>query len=150
MRPGATVPPSATRARPDGAARGVLAGRPLAGDRIAREFEMKRTASIFLAILFTAPAGAVERGTAAQRAACTPDVFRLCASEIPNVDGIVACLHREKARLSSGCRVAMGGGEDRQVAATRSLRPTAEGGWCVFDGPAVPVDDVWRSWCERK
>jgi hypothetical protein len=30
-------------------------------------------------------------GTAEQRAACTPDVFRLCSSAIPNVDRIVVC-----------------------------------------------------------
>jgi len=43
-------------------------------------------------------------GTAEERAACTPDVFRLCSSEIPNVDRIVACMKREKPRLSPACR----------------------------------------------
>ena len=43
-------------------------------------------------------------GTAEQRAACTPDVFRLCSSEIPNVDRIVACMKRERAQLSTACR----------------------------------------------
>jgi hypothetical protein len=42
--------------------------------------------------------------TAAQREACTPDVLRLCSSQIPNVAGITACLRREKLRLSPGCR----------------------------------------------
>jgi hypothetical protein len=49
-------------------------------------------------------ATAEEKGTAEQRAACTPDVFRLCASEIPSVDRIVMCLKREKPRLSAGCK----------------------------------------------
>ena len=44
------------------------------------------------------------RGTDQQRVACTPDVLRLCSSEIPNVDRIVACLRREKSQLSAGCR----------------------------------------------
>jgi hypothetical protein len=44
------------------------------------------------------------RGTEQQRVACTPDVFRLCAWEIPDVDRIVTCLRREKSRLSAGCR----------------------------------------------
>ncbi|HXW29846.1 MAG TPA: hypothetical protein VEK55_10825 [Xanthobacteraceae bacterium] len=44
------------------------------------------------------------RGTEQQRVACTPDVFRLCSWEIPNVDRIVACLRREKSQLSPGCR----------------------------------------------
>jgi hypothetical protein len=43
-------------------------------------------------------------GTAEERAACTPDVFRLCSSEIPNVDRIVACMKRERSKLSSACR----------------------------------------------
>ncbi|AWN43936.1 hypothetical protein [Methylobacterium durans] len=40
----------------------------------------------------------------AQREACTPDVWRLCSGEIPNVTRITACLRREKARLSPDCR----------------------------------------------
>jgi hypothetical protein len=42
--------------------------------------------------------------TAADRAACTPDVFRLCAEEIPNVRRIVACMRARRARLSGHCR----------------------------------------------
>jgi hypothetical protein len=44
------------------------------------------------------------RGTEQQQLACTPDVFRLCWSDIPNVSQIVACLIRERPRLSEGCR----------------------------------------------
>jgi hypothetical protein len=42
--------------------------------------------------------------TPAARAACTPDVYRLCAGEIPSVSGITACLRRKKASLSEACR----------------------------------------------
>jgi hypothetical protein len=42
--------------------------------------------------------------TAAERAACTPDVFRLCAGEIPNVRRIVACMRARRGRLSANCR----------------------------------------------
>jgi hypothetical protein len=42
--------------------------------------------------------------TPEQRRACTPDVYRLCAGEIPNVRAIVACLRRQKANLSEACR----------------------------------------------
>ena len=41
---------------------------------------------------------------AEQRRACTPDVYRLCAAEIPSVSGITACLRRKKASLSDACR----------------------------------------------
>lgn len=40
----------------------------------------------------------------AQRVACTPDAFRLCSSEIPNIDGITACMRKQKASLSSACK----------------------------------------------
>jgi hypothetical protein len=46
-------------------------------------------------------------GTAEQRAACTPDVFRLCSSEIPNVDRIIVCLRRAKPNLSKPCQAVM-------------------------------------------
>jgi hypothetical protein len=44
------------------------------------------------------------RGTAAQQAACRPDVFRLCAGEIPNVQAITRCLERNMSRLSAPCQ----------------------------------------------
>jgi hypothetical protein len=47
------------------------------------------------------------QGTAEQRRACTPDVYRLCAGEIPNVRAITACLQRQKGNLSAACRAAM-------------------------------------------
>ncbi len=43
-------------------------------------------------------------GTADEQAACTPDVFRLCAAHIPSESRIVACLRHNKARLSPACR----------------------------------------------
>ena len=46
-------------------------------------------------------------GTAAQRAACTPDALRLCSSEIPNIPRIVACLRQNKSNLSKPCAAAM-------------------------------------------
>jgi hypothetical protein len=42
--------------------------------------------------------------TPEQRRACTPDVYRLCAAEIPNVRAITACLRRQKSNLSEACR----------------------------------------------
>jgi hypothetical protein len=38
---------------------------------------------------------------------CTGDAFRLCSSEIPNVARIVACMRRNRANLSHGCRAVM-------------------------------------------
>lgn len=47
--------------------------------------------------------------TPAQRRACTPDVYRLCAGEIPSVSRITSCLRRKKASLSDACRAVMDG-----------------------------------------
>ena len=42
--------------------------------------------------------------TPEQQQACTPDAFRLCNSDIPDVDRVTACMIRNKAQLSPGCR----------------------------------------------
>jgi len=44
------------------------------------------------------------RGTMDQQLACTPDVFRLCGSEIPDVNRIVACLRQNTTQLEPSCR----------------------------------------------
>ena len=51
-----------------------------------------------------AGAKAQEPGTPAQKRACRPDVYRLCAAEIPNVRAIVRCLRSNMSRLSPDCR----------------------------------------------
>ncbi len=43
------------------------------------------------------------RGTIDQQRACRPNVFRFCATEIPNVQRITACLLRNFDRLSPDC-----------------------------------------------
>jgi hypothetical protein len=44
------------------------------------------------------------RGTWEQQMACTPDVWRLCGDQIPDVNRIVACLQRNTPNLSGACR----------------------------------------------
>ena len=46
------------------------------------------------------------RGTWEQQMACTPDVWRLCSSQIPDVDRIVACQRQNTLQISDGCRPA--------------------------------------------
>ena len=43
---------------------------------------------------------------------CTGDAFRLCSSEIPNIPAITACMMKQRANLSAGCRTVM----DRDLA----------------------------------
>lgn len=49
------------------------------------------------------------RGTPEQQMACTPDVWRLCAAQIPDVERIVACLRANTPSLSDGCRAVFAG-----------------------------------------
>lgn len=51
------------------------------------------------------------RGTWEQQRACTPDVWRLCGSQIPDVDRIVACLQRNTPQLSDRCRAVFAQGD---------------------------------------
>jgi hypothetical protein len=44
------------------------------------------------------------RGTMEQQMACTPDVFRFCGAQIPDVNRIVACLRLNTPQLSGPCR----------------------------------------------
>ena len=45
--------------------------------------------------------------TQEQEAMCTNDAFRVCSSEIPDIDRVTACMHRNKSQLSAGCRAVM-------------------------------------------
>lgn len=67
----------------------------------------RANAAVALALLlalFTTGAALAATATPGQKKACTPDVYRLCAGEIPNVRAIISCLRRQKANLSEACR----------------------------------------------
>lgn len=83
-------------------------------------------------------------GTDEQRAACTPDVFKLCGSEIPNIPEIVKCLKEKKSQLSDGCRAVF----NSPQTATRSLA-TPESEWCAFGNSPQEGDQLkWQNWCK--
>ena len=46
---------------------------------------------------------------------CTGDAMRLCGHEVPNVQRITACMVKQRANLSPGCRAVM----EREHAARR-------------------------------
>ena len=75
-----------------------------------------KTFFVIATTAFLATGTAAFAQTAAQRAACTPDVWRLCSSDIPDVGAIKSCLRRERAQLSVACRTVMDTA-DRQVRA---------------------------------
>jgi hypothetical protein len=61
------------------------------------------TVLVLSAVLLVAPVSAFAQGTDAQRDACTPDAFRLCAQYMPDADRITACLRNSGSRLSRPC-----------------------------------------------
>ena len=64
-----------------------------------------------------APASSQEyRGTWEQQMACTPDVWRLCGDQIPDVSRIVACLRQNTPQLSSNCRAVFESSAEQQQA----------------------------------
>ncbi len=61
-------------------------------------------ATIAVALRQTAALAQENHGTAEQRAACTPDAFRLCSSYIPDAAGVERCLRQNKSALTVACR----------------------------------------------
>jgi len=56
------------------------------------------------------------RGTWEQQMACTPDVWRLCSNEVPDVGRIVTCLRQNTPQLSSNCRAVFETSAEQQQA----------------------------------
>jgi hypothetical protein len=78
-------------------------------NRIARKTALVLTAAACFSA-FAPNAGFAFSSEAQQQ--CTGDAFRLCGSEIPNVAKITACMIKQRASLSAGCRSVM----DRDLA----------------------------------
>jgi len=74
--------------------------------RVKMTGRAKRASILGLCLSLFAAGTAYAQGTPEQRRACTPDVYRFCAGEIPNVRAITACLRRLKGSLSEACRAA--------------------------------------------
>jgi len=63
--------------------------------------------------------------TPEQEQMCAGDAMRLCSSEIPDVDRITACMVRQRAALSDGCKAVF---RKETAAATRvSYAPAKPG-----------------------
>lgn len=63
-----------------------------------------RLSVALLAMLASTAAFAEHGGSLEDQMACTPDVYRLCSSLIPDEDAITGCLAKNKATLSPACR----------------------------------------------
>jgi hypothetical protein len=94
-----TAPTGASRTRKDAVMKAKFAGHWKAASRA------NLTLALGLLIAGSSAGSALAAlATPEQKKACTPDVYRLCAGEIPNVRAITACLRRQKASLSEACR----------------------------------------------
>jgi len=60
-------------------------------------------AGLLLGLISTAHAYSAE-----QQQLCTGDAFRLCGSDIPDVDRVTACMVKHKSELSPGCKAVFG------------------------------------------
>ncbi|MGT2502205.1 hypothetical protein ACVOMS_17820 [Bradyrhizobium guangxiense] len=84
----------------------------------------KTTASL-LAVATTAIALQTSPGLAFSSEAqqmCTGDAMRLCSSEIPDIPRVRACMVRNKAQVSPGCRAVM----DREAVASHKREAAAQ------------------------
>ncbi|MEE7494296.1 hypothetical protein ACU4GR_20810 [Methylobacterium oryzae CBMB20] len=76
---------------------------------------MKSATLTLFAVLFGSAPALAETG--ADRAACTPDVMRLCAAQIPNAGAITLCLREKRVSLSGACRMVV----DRSERSAREI-----------------------------
>jgi hypothetical protein len=97
-------------------------------------------AALALGIVAPGAAASAEeyRGTMDEQMACTPDVWRLCSDQIPDVNRIVACLRQNTPQLSDGCRAVFDtSNRVDQPAPSRGRRPPPPA--------AMPVQPLPRS-----
>ena len=65
-----------------------------------------RTGKLLIATTFAFAmlTSASQAYTAEQQQMCTGDAVRLCGADIPDVDRVTACMVRQRALLSDGCK----------------------------------------------
>jgi hypothetical protein len=73
---------------------------------VASRFNTAR--KIGIAVTFAISAYAISTAsyayTAEEQRLCMSDAFKFCSSEIPNGDKVTACLQKNQAQLSPGCK----------------------------------------------
>jgi hypothetical protein len=94
-----------------GDSRGATRARQIQGNAVmqanitgSRPTRGRAFAFALLLALLSSGSVRADLATPEQKRACTPDVYRLCAGEIPNVRAITACLRRQRSNLSDACR----------------------------------------------
>jgi hypothetical protein len=113
----------------------------MAATRISTTRKIGLTLGLALSISTMAPLSSFAFSSK-ERQMCTGDAFRLCSSEIPSIARITACMLRNKANVSPGCRAMMdqreAGANKARVAATPVEQPVATKAKPVQAAPAEP------------
>jgi hypothetical protein len=89
----------------------IVAPSPTVSNQLIREGLMIARSRIFhlgsvlaTAMTFSMLCHAARAYTPEEQQMCTGDAFRLCSSEIPDVDRVTACMIRQRSQLSPGCK----------------------------------------------
>jgi hypothetical protein len=61
--------------------------------------------------------------TPEQQQACSDDAFRLCSTDIPDVDRVTACMVRNKSQLTPGCRLFFRPDPEPEISSASAGRP---------------------------
>jgi hypothetical protein len=85
----------------------------------SRNFQLSLMLATALSVLMWPAASRAY--TDEQQQACSPDAFRLCSAEIPDVERVTACMIRNKSQLTPGCRAFFKPEAESAVAAGRPL-----------------------------
>lgn len=67
------------------------------------KFQLAWMLAIALPAVIWSPAS--QAYTPEQQQACSDDAFRLCSTDIPDIERVTACMIAKKEQLSPGCRV---------------------------------------------
>lgn len=90
---------------------------------------------LIASVMVLGMASAANAYTAEQEQMCAGDAMRLCSAEIPNVDAVTACMVRQRAQLSPGCKAVF---EMPAAAAPVNYSPSNRAGKPVNLVPAKP------------
>lgn len=96
---------------------------------LLRKFQFGAPLAVALTLSILPTAG--HAYTPEEQQACQPDAFRLCSSEIPDIDRVTACMVAKKSQLSPQCRAFFRSGPEPSAATAApagkplSIKPAA-------------------------
>ena len=84
----------------------------------------RRFSPVLALAMLAAPVGPAFAFSLEAQLQCSGDAYRLCSSEIPNVEKITACIRQQRELLSAGCRGVME--RDEAAAALQNSQSRAQ------------------------